>query len=222
MTDREQLERLVRDMETMKSSIKSHRGLVREMMIGGRLWFLSLVMGLATVGFALISHFLQAASGGFGAIPLPLRAGLIAFIALVCACGVLMKFAFIDRRSKEIEAGIGIREFVRRFYSTSMLHTTVASLALMAGGSALAAMAGHPWLAVPIVTCLAALPINAVADVTGLGEYSVTGYASLVGGAISYFLVEPAPFLALAVASGGVYFSFAICTLVAWKRRERR
>jgi hypothetical protein len=222
MTDREQLERLVQDMETVKSSLRNNQGLIREMMIGGRLWFLSLIMGLATVGFALISHFLSAASGGFQAIPLPLRSGLIAFIALVCACGVLMKFAFIDRRSKEIGAGIGIWRFVRRFYSNSMLHTTIASLVLMAGGSVLAAIAGHPWLAVPIVACAAVLPINAVADVTGLGEYSATGYASLAGGAISYFLVDPAPFLALAVASGALYFSFAVCTLVAWKRRGRR
>lgn len=222
MTDKEQLESLMKDIQTVKSSLRRNQGLIREMMIGSGLWLLSLVVGLATVGFALICHFMAAASGGFGAIPLPLRSGLIAFIALVCVCGVLMKFVAIDRRAKEIGAEIGTWQFIRRFYSNSMLHTTIASVILMAGGSVLAALAGHPWLAVPIVTCTAVLPINAVADVTGLGEYSATGYLSLAGGAISYFLVDTAPFLALAVASGAIYFGFAISTLIASRRREGR
>jgi hypothetical protein len=222
MNDKEQLEILVREVQAMKSSIKRNQGLIREMLKGRGLGFLSLLTGVAFVGFALISHFLSAASGGFSGIPLPLRLGLFAYIALTCVLGIIMKFAVIGRRSREIGAGIGTWQFVRLFYSSSMFHTTISSLAIMIGGSVLASLAGHPWLAVPIVAGVTVMPINAVADVTGLPEYSVTGYASLAGAAVSYFFADTAPFIALAIASGALFFSFAAGIGISSLRERRR
>lgn len=217
MTDREQLESLVRDVETLKTSLKRNQSLIRDMMTGRYLGFLSFLMGVAFTAVSLLCHWM----GRDPSVSTPPLLLFITVLVAISVAGVIMKFAFIDRRSRELNAGIGVWEFVRLFYSSSMLHTTISSVALMTAGSVLAAISGHPWLAIPIIFGLASLPINGVADMTGIWEYGVAGYATLAGGVISFFFAESSPFLALAISSGATYFSFAACTAVAWKRRGR-
>jgi hypothetical protein len=219
MTDKEQLEALLNDMKALKSSVRRNQSTIRAIMTDGNMGILSLTLGLSTLAFCLACHFLSLRFGGFGAIPAWMRLSLLGFIALSFLAGLVLKFVFMDFGARKLRKGLGIIGLMKLFFSPSMIHSSLATILLMGGGSALAALSGQPWLALPIVFCLMVIPFNAIANLTGLGEYYACGYANLAAGFASFFLIGSAPFLAFALASCATFFSYSFCTVRALRRR---
>jgi hypothetical protein len=221
VNDREQLEELVKDMTTLKASIKKNRAAVREMMIGRHFSILSFVLGLAVTGFSLTAHFLSASFGSFEAIPLSVRIVLFATIGAMGIAMIVGKMVMLASRAREIESIATLKRFLALYYSNgSLLHSTLSVSILIVAGSVAAAASGHPWLCVPLITCLLCFPTNDIAAVSGLGEYYVLSYWCLASGLSSLFFVERFPFLALALTIGGASFVFAALALVAYRRRS--
>jgi len=63
VNEKEQLDDLIRDIKTLKSSIRKPRAVLSDMMIGKQFGFLSLIMGLVITGYALTAHFLTRSFG---------------------------------------------------------------------------------------------------------------------------------------------------------------
>jgi len=221
MSDKEQLDELVRDLKTLKSSIKKNRAVIYEMMIGKQFGILSLVMGIALTGFALTAHFLTLSSGSWSAIPASVRIVMTAVIGLLVASGALFKFVGMSGRAKEIGGISSLREFVVIYYSSgTLLHNTIAACLIIIAGSVLAALSGHPWLILPLVSAAIVFPINDIAAASGLKEYNVLGYWCLASGVSSFLYVERLPFIALAVSGGGMFIAFAVLAFASIRGKD--
>jgi hypothetical protein len=219
--DKEQLDELVRDLKTLKSSIKKNRTVIYEMMIGKQLGILALVMGIALTGFALTAHFLTLAFGSWSAIPASIRIVMAAVIALLAASGALFKFIGMSGRAKEMGSVSSLKEFIIIYYSSgTLLHNTIAACLIIVAGSVLAVLSGHPWLILPLISAAIVFPVNDIATASGLKEYNILGYWCLAAGVSSFLYVERLPFIALAISGGGMFIAFAVLAFASIRGKE--
>jgi hypothetical protein len=221
MDDREKIEALISDMRTLKASIRKNHSAIREMMVGRQLGTISLIMGIALTGFSLTAHFLSLSFGSYRDIPGSIQTVLIATVLLLILTGAVLKFISMKARVREMSSVSSLGEFLALYYSSgSMVHNTIGAVVVILGGCVIAAVSGHPWLGISIVSCAMAFPMNDIAAASGLKEFYFLGYWGMATGLSAIFYVEAAPFLALAICMGGIFLAFAVLSFVSIGRKR--
>jgi hypothetical protein len=218
--DEEGLQRLARDIDELKLAVKRNDPLLREVLSTKGWALLGLGGGLGVTLFALPAHVLTVAYGSFGAVPAAWRAAIWAALTLALVGGGVWKMVLISKRIGEIDAASTLGEIMDSFFGATSIHVTMGMIVGIAVACAFSIWVGSPWYSLPSSAVLVGVWMNSVGAQTRVKEYILAGWWAILSGSAALFFVEAAPFLAVFVIYGGMFYAFALAVLLASRRRR--
>ncbi|MCP4752967.1 MAG: hypothetical protein GY866_18930 [Proteobacteria bacterium] len=208
--NKEQIDKLMGDIASIKSVISKNRPLLKQLLLPVHFRIVSLAAGVSIVVFSLVLYFLIDAYGGYSAIPVGLRNGILVLIVAVYLLMGLLKRFFWVRSLKRIDRTFTFRQLVRELSTFSIYHTWIPIIVLTFFFILYLAFNDGARYIVPAAAFGLGLIYNSIGSSTDLKQYLVIGYWLLVTGALPILFGSFSALLALAVSIGGSQLIFVV------------
>ena len=212
------IEELELTLAELRSAVRASNPLLKAIASSSLYPGISLAMGTAVVAalFAARSAMADPAFGGFGA-------WAWIFLFLVLAAGGAIKVAV----SAKLAAKHGKSSFyslIRTILGGKTSSLAAGSMVAIVGGIIFLLSIGRAWYIVPIAAIYTGIASHALDILIDLPEYRVLGWASILAGIVSLFLIQGDPLLWTAMVIACVFILFGAVGLVcaAARKSDRR
>ncbi len=211
--DKLELDKLLRDIQELKRSVRKANPFLREIMELRAYWVMSIPLGILLLADCLLMHFLVRANGSFGAIPSGWKiAGSALFIAIL-AIGSVWKWIVINRRAGQVKDGATILTVIKAIYGGDWFGFSAPLIVSLAVTSAFFLRSGRPWLVFSIVAVFIGIFSNFIGKLLERREYLFMGWYMTLAGLASLFFIESTPFVWLAIVWAGSFLVFGAAGL---------
>jgi hypothetical protein len=216
--DQSEFETLLADVEELKKAVRRNNPFLREVVSSRFFAMISIPFGLFLIAFCAGTQIFIVRRGSFSAGPAEWKIASTAVFGLFILVGALLKWIFLARQARRVEAGANFWTVIRSVYGGSWLNLNLPAILCMALVPVLAILAGHPWYIVPGIAIFSAFPCNGIGLIVQRPEYFAMGWYVLAAGLLSLFFMESMPFVWSAVIWGGGLLAFGIVGLAVKDR----
>jgi hypothetical protein len=213
--DKQELDKLLLDIEELKRSVRKANPFLREIMAIKAYAILSFPLGILLLANCLLTHFLIGASGSFESIPSGWKTVIIVVFAIIVTVGFISKWIVLGRRAAQVRNGANFFTVVEAIYGGHWSHVSLPLVLCMSGTSFFFARSGHPWLIASFVPLFLGSFCNMAAKLLDRREYLYTGWYLILSGLVSLFFIESSPFVWFAVVWAGTFIVFGAAGLAA-------
>lgn len=211
--DKQELESLLRDVESLRRAVRRNSPLLREVADTKSFGYLSLPFGVFLLVFSLGTHFLLKQYGSFPELPTGWKLLMWIVLGLFTLVAGVAKVVIVGGRARRLDSGAGFLSVVKVMYGGSWGHVNLPPMIATLGVSVWVVATGRPWLVMPMSAIFFSLVANGFGTLVGRPEYYVTGWYALLSGLVALFFVESAPWLWLAATYGGMFLVFGATAL---------
>ena len=209
MTD-SQLDRLLRDISSIKATISQNRHAIRLILLPAHFRLLYLLVGLSVIGFAVVFHLLIRHHGSFQAIPVLTKNAVYTAIVMDWILLGWIKWLKLAQSLSKTNKRFTIPFFLQEFLSFRIVHIYLPLLALMICICAICIQHNVNFYLIPTITVGIGLLHNFIGSVTNIRQWLISGYWFLATG---IYLLAVGPFyapLAVSLSLGIGCLLFAI------------
>lgn len=206
--NQDQLQRLIEDMDTIKSVLKKNAPILHQIMLPRHFRLTSLLAGLAVIVISLVYYYLMTRFGGYDAIPLSLRRLLIGLVIVAWVLLGLVKNLTWTRSLTRVDPSMTYRAAMREFFSPRVMHIYLPVMVLIVALVVFLIMVDLLYYIVPTLSIGISLVYIYLGAVTAIRLYLLTGYWCFVTGLIVLFIpLTPPVALSLTVGCGFLLFA---------------
>jgi len=203
MDKRTDVEKLVQDLQFVKSAIVKSNNIFRFVNISRAIGLVGLWIGLWVTAFAGLSYYLIDRFGTFAAVPSSHRLSLYVVMALFLAAVAIGKIVLVMKHARQTYHDLTLLRLIGDFYRPQTANIVISFITTIVVVSVFLSNRGLDIYLVPVLSILFGLMLIAFLNVFYLRELLVTGDWLLVTGLITMFAAESMhPLLALIITFG--------------------
>lgn len=203
MDTRPDMERLVQDLQFVKTAITKSNNLFRFINISRAIGLVGLWIGigitiLASAAYYLVDHF-----GDFDAVPATHRTGLFILMVIFLVAVATGKIVLIMKQARQTDRDLTLLKLIAAVYKPQTVNIIVSFIIAIIGISAFLSNRGLDIYLVPALSIMFGLMLLAFLNVFYLKELLVSGDWLLITGLVTLFNAETLhPLLALVITFG--------------------
>ncbi|MEW6243268.1 MAG: hypothetical protein AB1497_03195 [Bacillota bacterium] len=203
MNAREDLRKLVDDLENIKAAIDKSNSIWKYVDLTRRISLILLLSGVAITLFSAVIYALIQRYGEYEAVPAHLRIALYVSVAVVAAAIALGKIKGVMDETRTIHRDMTVIRLVKEIYTPQTLCVLIPYITVIALVAVFLNKGGHTAYVVPALSILFGLFLLAFANIFFMKELLVVGDWLLGTGLLTLFMAGTLhPLIALILTFG--------------------
>jgi len=205
----EQLDRLLEDIETIKSVLRQNASVLRQVMLPRHFRFMSALGSVIILLNCYLYHSFSSRYGEFADFPVLQRRIFVAAIIVSWLLLFTVKWGMWSRSVRKSGSGISIGRAFGEFFASQIIHIYLPLIALCGVFSIYFINSGLHYYIIPAIAIAVGVIYNAVGAVTRIRQYLIAGYWLIGTGAVTLARFWSGP-VAISITLGGGLLLFAL------------